>query len=109
VSEARLTQAEVANLADRLIEALRRAGFPETLITRWWNEVQYEQLGGRTALQAWQRQEYDDVKRVVEQEASRVFAERLAGTSSIIEKLQQTPPNRPLSGEQFSKLYFTRF
>ncbi len=101
------TPDEVAQ-ADKIMDALRGAGFPEGLITRWWNEVRYEQLGGRTALQAWQRHQYDQVKRVVEDEASKVFADQLAGTPSVIEKLKETPPERPLSGEEFTKLYFTR-
>lgn len=103
------TTDEVANLAGKIMEALRRAGFPEPLIMRWWNEARYEQLGGRTALQAWQRHEYEQVKRVVEQEASMVFAEQLGGTPSIIEKLQETPPERPISGAEFAKLYLTPF
>src|ERR1700676_5160 len=40
--------------ARRLNDVLRSVGYAEDAITVWWNDVGHGELGGRTALQAWQ-------------------------------------------------------
>jgi hypothetical protein len=53
-----------------LNELLRSLGYTEDAITVWWNHVGHAELGGRTALQAWQREEYDAVIALVQAKAA---------------------------------------
>jgi len=56
--------------ARRLNDVLRSVGYTEDAITIWWNDVGHIELGGRTALQAWQREEYDPVIALVQAKAA---------------------------------------
>src|SRR5258708_9078359 len=56
--------------ARRLNEILRSVGYTDDAITVWWNHVGHAELGGRTAVQAWQREDYDAVVTLVQTQAA---------------------------------------
>jgi hypothetical protein len=67
--------------------ALGKVGYTQADITRWWNHSAYEELGGRTPLQAWNLEEYDRVKRLVEVLVSERFASKLHDNPAVLERL----------------------
>ncbi len=68
--------------ADKINLALDKVGMTEAARTRWWNHSAYEELGGCTPAQAWQRREQAQVKALVEKLVSEAFASRLADIRS---------------------------
>jgi len=76
--------------ATRINVALGRSGMDEAATTRWWNDCAYDDLSRSTPLQAWQRQEYDQVKSLVERLISQQFAEHLSESSLILGRLEQS-------------------
>jgi hypothetical protein len=76
--------------ATKINLALGGAGMDDAATTRWWNHRAYEELGGYTPLQAWQRQEYVQVKTLVERLLSQRFAEHLPDSPLILGRLEQS-------------------
>ena len=68
---------------------LSKVGYDEASIAQWWSDPQPE-LGGRTALQTWDRGEYDEVLSLVERLASRRFADALSNNPESVRRLLQT-------------------
>ncbi|MGH9919824.1 MAG: hypothetical protein ACRD6W_13295 [Nitrososphaerales archaeon] len=73
--------------ATRINLALGKLGLTDAAITKWWNHSAYEELGGRTPGQAWQREEYAQVKSLVEGFASEQFAAQLSDNPTILRRL----------------------
>jgi hypothetical protein len=48
-------------------DLLRQIGLTPPGQTRWWNRVAHDELGGRTATQAWLAGDIDDVKTLIEE------------------------------------------
>lgn len=68
--------------------ALGKVGYSQADITKWWSHSVYEELGGRTPLQAWNLEEYDRVKRrLVEVLVSERFASKLRDNPAVLRRL----------------------
>lgn len=76
--------------ATKINVALGRAGMDDASTTDWWNHRAYEDLGGRTPLQAWQRQEYRQVKALVECLLSQRFADQLWDSPQVVSRFEQS-------------------
>ena len=92
---------EIQREAARINELLHTVGLTPTAVTEWWDFAAYEQLDGHTPLQAWNRGEYDTVKRLVESLVSEKFAERLAANPRVQERLLNQASEPALAAEKF--------
>ncbi len=75
--------------ATKINLALRKIGYSDAAVTRWWNHDAYDELGGRTPTQAWNCEEYDGVKALVEKLVSSEFASQLANNPTILKRLEE--------------------
>ena len=73
--------------AAKISVALGKVGYSQAEITKWWNNAAYKELGGRTPLQAWNGEEYEQVKRLVEVLVSEHFASELGKNPAVLERL----------------------
>jgi hypothetical protein len=85
--EPQITDIEAARLADRINVLLEKMGFPGGKGTEWWLHVSHEELGGLTAMQAWQRGRQKQVLALVETHVSRQFAQALSAKPSVVKRL----------------------
>lgn len=67
--------------------ALKKVGYSGAKVTEWWNHASYEELGGKTPTQAWNSEEYDLVRALVERFVSEKFASQLAKNPSVLKRL----------------------
>jgi len=76
--------------ATKINLALRKVGYSDAAATRWWNHAAYDDLGGRTPTQAWNCEDYDLVKGLVEKLVSDQFASQLADNPTILKRLEDS-------------------
>ncbi len=82
-----IDDAEAANMADRINVLLEKMGYPAGQGTIWWLHVTHEELGGLTAMQAWQRGRQKQVLGLVETHVSKKFAHALSANPSVVNRL----------------------
>jgi hypothetical protein len=73
--------------ATKIDLALGKVGYSQADITKWWNFAAYDELGGQTPLQAWNREEYEQVKRLAEVLVSEHFASKLSKNRAVLQRL----------------------
>jgi hypothetical protein len=70
--------------------ALSKIGYSDSEVTHWWNETEYAELSGMTPTQAWNRDEFDLVKGLVERIVSTAFASKLSDDPTILKRLEES-------------------
>ena len=76
----------------RLLDVLRKVGYGDMAASKWWNETEHEELGGRTAAEAWVAGDQTGVRRVVETLASCRLADALSESPGTIDRLLKQSP-----------------
>lgn len=71
--------------------ALKKVGYSDAMITKWWNHSGYKELGGRSPTDAWNREEFDSVKALVEHLVSERFATALGNNPEVRKRLTESP------------------
>jgi len=69
--------------------ALGRVGYSDAQVNRWWNHAAYAELGGKTPIQAWNSNEFELVKALVEKLVSERFASALANNPTVVKRLRE--------------------
>lgn len=70
---------EASRRAAAVNHLLGQIGLTASEQTRWWNHVAHDELGGRTATQAWLAGDLDDVKALIDEWYT--ASERAAGAA----------------------------
>jgi hypothetical protein len=76
--------------ATKINVALGKIGYSDADVTCWWNEHSFSELSGMTPMQAWNRDEFDRVKTLVEKIISAAFAAQLPDNPSILSRLEES-------------------
>jgi hypothetical protein len=76
--------------ATKINVALGKIGYPDADVTCWWNERSFPELSGMAPTQAWNRNEFDRVKALVEKIISLAFAEQLPDNPIILKRLEES-------------------
>lgn len=72
---------------EQVNHVLGRIGYDTAAASSWWNDEGRPELGGRTALAAWEDGDYDDVISLVERTASQRLADALAERPDTAQRL----------------------
>ena len=70
--------------------ALKKVGYSDAKITKWWNHSAYEELGGKSPTDAWNHEEYELVKALVEHLVSERFETALANNPAVRKRLTES-------------------
>ena len=76
---------EAHRQATRINDALAKVGWASP--TAWWNDTAYDELSGRTPLQAWLCGEYGSVMRLAQRQISARFADTLSRHPEVVQEL----------------------
>lgn len=76
--------------ATKINVALGKIGYSDADVTRWWNEHSFSELSGMTPTQAWNHDEFERVKTLVEKIISAAFAEQLPDNPAILSGLEES-------------------
>ena len=76
--------------ATRINVALGKIGYSDADVNFWWNEQSFSELSGMTPTQAWNRDEFDRVKALVERIVSDAFAAQLPDNPVILGRLEES-------------------
>src|SRR5436853_5845391 len=75
---------------ERLNYLLVKVGYEDGLGTRWWNEPHAE-LDDRTALEAWQAGDHDEVTKLADAFIRERFDEKLRPNEALLARLEGAP------------------
>ncbi len=73
--------------ATKINVALGKLGWDDAQITKWWNISAFDELGGLTPTQAWQRNDFAKVKALVDKLLSDALASEIADNPTILQRL----------------------
>ncbi|HXQ62523.1 MAG TPA: hypothetical protein VN796_09330 [Acidimicrobiales bacterium] len=84
-----LDDLEAHRLATRINDLLAKMGYPDGKGTEWWMYEVHDELGGITALQAWNRGRHREVYALVESYVSKQYADALSANPEVVRRLRK--------------------